>query len=95
MDPTAAAYQGLPRVDADFYDRIREDKDRQLIEEFVVPIRSGKAWKVQSQAGMALTLQIPAGSICRISITDGAQVSLHLFSNILTVGGRFESVELQ
>ena len=51
MDPTAAAYQGLRQVDTEFYDRIRDDKDRQLTEEFILPIRSGKAWKVQLQAG--------------------------------------------
>jgi len=36
---------------------------------------------------IALTFQIPAGSICRISITDGAQVFLHLLLSILMVGG--------
>ena len=46
MDPTAAAYQGLPKVDKAFYDKIRDTNSRQLKEDFIIPIRSGMAWKV-------------------------------------------------
>jgi len=46
MDPTAAAYQGLPEVNKAFYDSIRDADDRQLKQVFTVPIRSGQAWKV-------------------------------------------------
>jgi hypothetical protein len=46
IDPTAAAYQGLPEVNKAFYDSIREAKNRQLIQDFTVPIRTGQAWKV-------------------------------------------------
>jgi hypothetical protein len=46
MDPTAAAYQGLPEVDVAFYDRVRTAESRILKQEFTVPIRSGQAWKV-------------------------------------------------
>lgn len=46
MDPTRAAYQGLPEVNKPFYDGIREAKNRQLIQDFTVPIRTGQAWKV-------------------------------------------------
>lgn len=46
MDPTAAAYQGLPEVNKAFYDSIRDAGERQLKQDFTVPIRSGQAWKV-------------------------------------------------
>ena len=48
MDPTAAAYQGLPQVDKAFYDRVRESQTRQLVQQFTIPIRTGQAWKVRS-----------------------------------------------
>ena len=48
MDPTAAAYQGLPQVDKAFYDRVRESQTRQLVQQFTIPIRTGQAWKVHS-----------------------------------------------
>ncbi|KAF4984722.1 hypothetical protein FZEAL_163 [Fusarium zealandicum] len=48
-------------VDKDLYTSIR-DAPRELIEEFTLPIRSGKAWKA------------PAGSIVRISTPEGPQV---------------------
>jgi len=47
MDPTAAAYQGLPEVDKAFYDKVRETKSRHLTQDFTIPIRTGQAWKVQ------------------------------------------------
>jgi len=46
MDPTAAAYQGLPNVDKAFYDKVRESKSRTLVQDFNIPIRTGQAWKV-------------------------------------------------
>ena len=46
MDPTAAAYQGLPQVDKAFYDKVRESKSRKLVQDFTIPIRTGQAWKV-------------------------------------------------
>lgn len=62
MDPTAAAYQGLPKVDKAFYDSIRIAKARKLVESFVVPIRSGQAWKVQRPASkISLTVRFPPG----------------------------------
>jgi hypothetical protein len=47
MNPTAAAYQGVPEFDRTFYDRIRDSQGRQLTSVFDVPVRSGKAWKVR------------------------------------------------
>ncbi|KAI1641177.1 hypothetical protein F4809DRAFT_659061 [Biscogniauxia mediterranea] len=56
--PTA----GSPlKVDENLYASIRE-APRAKIDEFVLPIRSGRAWKA------------PAGSIVRISTPEGAQV---------------------
>lgn len=49
------------KVDQTLYTTIRE-APRELIEEFTLPIRSGKAWKA------------PAGSIVRISTPEGPQV---------------------
>lgn len=46
MDPTAAAYQGLPQVDKVFYDKVRESTSRKLVQDFTLPIRTGQAWKV-------------------------------------------------
>lgn len=64
---TQAAYQATAgsalAVDEDFYGRIAAGvEDRKLIDSFVIPIRSGKAWK------------IPAGSVCRLLTVDGPQV---------------------
>jgi uncharacterized protein YcgI (DUF1989 family) len=50
-------------VDREFYGRLaRATESRTLIEKFVVPIRSGKAWPVL------------AGQLCRIVIVEGPQV---------------------
>ena len=61
-----AAYQassgGALDVDRAFYRRLAEESGRKLLEEFVVPIRSGRAWEV------------PAGHLCRISTIEGPQV---------------------
>jgi uncharacterized protein YcgI (DUF1989 family) len=61
-----AAYQPRPGsvldVDRAFYDRLATG-NRELAEQFVVPIRSGRAW------------EIPAGHLCRLIITpEGPQV---------------------
>ena len=51
-------------VDREFYGRLgRETDSRSLVEQFVVPIRSGRAWPVL------------AGQICRIVVVEGAQVA--------------------
>ncbi len=67
MDLTRAAYQatagGPLDVDRPFYTRIANDTERTLVERFVVPIRSGRAWKV------------PAGHVCRIVTIEGPQVA--------------------
>ena len=67
MDLTQAAYQttagGPLDVDRSFYQAIADDPGRALIESFVVPIRSGRAWRV------------PAGHICRIVTIEGPQVA--------------------
>ncbi|GAB3181223.1 DUF1989 domain-containing protein [Nesterenkonia halophila] len=60
-----AAYQSPPGgaldVDRGLYDAVAA-ADRRLVEEFEIPIRSGRAW------------QVPAGHIVRIHQTDGPQV---------------------
>ncbi|WP_028925813.1 urea carboxylase-associated family protein [Pseudonocardia acaciae] len=70
MSMTSAYYQAPPGsvldVDRDFYDRLAEAAEttdrREMVERFVIPIRSGKAWEV------------PAGHLCRILITpEGPQ----------------------
>ncbi|MDY6809336.1 MAG: urea carboxylase-associated family protein [Actinomycetota bacterium] len=62
-----AAYQatenGALSVDRAFYDRLADATDgRELIEQFTVPIRSGRAWVV------------PAGHVCRLLTPEGPQV---------------------
>lgn len=64
---TQAAYQTVPGgpldVDRAFYDRIAAaEKVRDEEASFVLPIRSGRAWKVK------------AGQLCRIVAVEGAQV---------------------
>ena len=67
MPNIAPAYQaskGSPLdVDRAFYQRIAQEQGaRRLIEQLVVPIRSGRAWRV------------PAGHVFRIVTIDGPQV---------------------
>jgi uncharacterized protein YcgI (DUF1989 family) len=66
MGSPEAAYQPKPGsimdVDKSFYDRLASDGGRELVERFVLPIRSGRAWEV------------PAGYLCRISTPEGPQV---------------------
>ena len=67
MDLTRAAYQatagGPLDVDRGFYAAIADDPGRTLVESFVVPIRSGRAWN------------IPAGHVFRIVTIEGPQVA--------------------
>jgi uncharacterized protein len=59
-----AAYKGaVLDIDRAFYTRLAELTDgRDLVEKFVIPIRSGKAWRVRG------------GDICRIVAIEGPQV---------------------
>lgn len=62
-----AAYQAGPGgaldVDRAFYARLAQAAaDRETVEAFTLPIRSGRAWEV------------PAGHLCRISTPEGPQV---------------------
>ena len=51
-------------VDRELYGRLGQDAhSRTLVDQFVVPIRSGRAWPVL------------AGQICRIVVVEGAQVA--------------------
>lgn len=61
---TDAAYKGsFLEVDRELYGNIaRATESRTLVDSFVIPIRSGRAWKV------------PAGHACRILTVDGPQV---------------------
>lgn len=78
---TEAAYQCLPGgpldVDKAFYDEVAataftEPPLRTLVETFILPIRSGKAWPVRK------------GDICRIVAVEGAQVCAeHLMIDVL------------
>lgn len=64
MPPAYLPKAGSPlKVDEPLYESVQK-APRVLIEEFVLPIRSGKAWKV------------PAGSIVRISTPEGGQVGM-------------------
>lgn len=66
MATTQAAYQALPGgpldVDRAFYDSLAEERGRTLEDEFLIPVRSGRAWEV------------PAGHLCRILTVEGPQV---------------------
>ena len=64
---TAAAYQATAGsaldIDRAFYQRLaRAGDSRQLVDSFVLPIRSGRAWPV------------PAGHLCRLVTVEGPQV---------------------
>ncbi|HEV7627159.1 MAG TPA: urea carboxylase-associated family protein, partial [Streptomyces sp.] len=66
MAGTEAAYQaaegGPLDVDKAFYDRVSAPENIELVDEFVIPVRSGRAWEV------------PAGHLCRLVTVDGPQV---------------------
>jgi uncharacterized protein YcgI (DUF1989 family) len=67
MGSPAAAYRategGALDVDRAFYDRVAQQQDgRELVEQFDIPIRTGRAWEV------------PAGAVCRLRTVDGPQV---------------------
>ncbi|WP_435198191.1 urea carboxylase-associated family protein [Janibacter sp. GS2] len=68
MSLTDAAYQSDPGgpldVDRELYGRIGAmTQGRELVDSFVLPIRSGRAWEV------------PAGHVCRIVTLEGPQVA--------------------
>jgi uncharacterized protein YcgI (DUF1989 family) len=59
-----SASGGPLEVDRPFYDRLaRETQTRTLVERFVVPPRSGRAWPVR------------AGQLCRLVVVEGPQVA--------------------
>ena len=67
---TSAPWTYLPTepttlaVDRAFYDRLARATDRRtLVDRFVIPIRSGRAWPVRQ------------GQLCRIVVTEGPQVA--------------------
>ena len=66
MKDHPAAYQANEgsalTVDKAFYQRIAEAAGRKLVEQFTIPIRTGRAWKV------------PAGHVFRIVTVEGPQV---------------------
>jgi uncharacterized protein YcgI (DUF1989 family) len=66
MKDFPAAYQANAGsaldVNKDFYKRIADAPGRRLVEQFIIPIRSGVAWKV------------PAGHVFRITTPEGPQV---------------------
>ncbi|MGH4020370.1 MAG: urea carboxylase-associated family protein [Pseudonocardiaceae bacterium] len=66
MASPRAAYQAGPGgaldVDREFYRRLVDAPGRDLVEDFVIPIRSGRAW------------DLPAGHLCRIIAIEGPQV---------------------
>ncbi|MGP3978264.1 urea carboxylase-associated family protein [Streptomyces sp. 8N114] len=66
MASPPASYQPIAEslldVDKAFYDELAANpEDRELVERFVLPIRSGRAWEV------------PAGYLCRVITPDGPQ----------------------
>jgi uncharacterized protein YcgI (DUF1989 family) len=63
--PTYTPVKGSPLdVDRAFYGRLAEETDRrELVERFIVPIRSGRAWPVL------------AGHLCRVVTIEGPQVA--------------------
>ena len=67
MGTYPAAYQATEgsalSVDQGFYDSIASKVGgRELVDEFILPIRSGRAWEV------------PAGHVCRVTTPEGPQV---------------------
>ena len=62
--PSYIAGEGSPLTpDAGLLERLERGRDRrEVVESFVIPVRSGRAWEV------------PAGHVCRLSIVEGPQV---------------------
>jgi uncharacterized protein YcgI (DUF1989 family) len=61
--PSYVAAEGSPlAADPDILRRAAEPARRTVVESFVIPVRSGRAWEV------------PAGHVCRLSIVEGPQV---------------------
>lgn len=64
MPPAYLPVAGSPlTVDKELYQRAQQ-APRVLVQDFVLPIRSGKAW------------QVKAGEVVRISTPEGAQVGM-------------------
>lgn len=64
MPPAYLPVAGSPlTVDRELYQRAQQ-APRVLVQDFVLPIRSGKAW------------QVKAGEVVRISTPEGAQVGM-------------------
>lgn len=64
MPPAYLPVAGSPlTVDKELYQRAQQ-APRVLVQEFVLPIRAGKAW------------QVKAGEVVRISTPEGAQVGM-------------------
>jgi uncharacterized protein YcgI (DUF1989 family) len=76
MPPAYLPKAGSPlKVDETLYAALQR-APRVLMEEFTLPIRSGKAWKA------------PAGSIIRISTPEGGQVGTLLNAHLPLFGSR-------
>lgn len=61
--PAFKSLEGSPiRADQSLYARIGATTSRELVESFIIPIRSGRAWTV------------PKGHICRLTTPYGPQV---------------------
>jgi uncharacterized protein len=61
--PSYVPGAGSPLAATDVHRRVgAETAERELVESFVIPVRSGRAWK------------LPAGHVCRFSIVEGPQV---------------------
>lgn len=62
--PSYVAGEGSPLTpDAGLLERLERARDRrEVVESFVIPVRSGRAW------------QVPAGHVCRLEIVEGPQV---------------------
>ena len=61
--PSYVAAEGSPlAADPQILRRAAETDRRTVVESFVIPVRSGRAWEV------------PAGHVCRLSIVEGPQV---------------------
>ena len=62
-DVAYGAFKGSPfDTNRELYSKIGSTTSRELVDSFIVPIRSGRAW------------EIPAGHICRITTPEGPQV---------------------
>ena len=61
--PAYEAFKTSPfAANRNFYSKVGSTTSRELVQSFILPIRSGRAW------------EIPAGHICRITTPEGPQV---------------------